>query len=399
MRSVEEAQGDILAFVSPLGVESVHIEEALGRVLAEPLRSDRELPPWDNSEMDGYAVRATDAAAPVTLALQGEVAAGQLISEPLRKGHAFRIFTGAPLPPEADAVVKQEDVEAQGREVRLRAPVRVGQSVRPRGSDVALGETVLAAGAVIGAGEIGLCAALGRTQVVVRRRPTVAILSTGDELVEADRSPGPGQIVNSNSHAVAALVREAGGQPVRLGIARDDRAEIAARLREARFADVLLTIGGVSVGEHDHVREVLGELGCELRFWKVNMKPGKPLVFGVWEGRAVMGLPGNPISSMVTFELFVRPALRKMIGHAALERPRLFARMLEPVAKDDGRRHYLRAVAGREGEELVVRALHKQGSGQLTSMIGVNALAVLREESRGAAAGERVEVLLLGDLR
>jgi molybdopterin molybdotransferase len=398
MRSVEEALQEILAAAPVLSAETVDLASGLGRVLAEDVVSERTLPPWDNSEMDGYAVRAADSArAPVTLALQGEVAAGHVAVEPLRPGHAYRIFTGSPMPPGADAVVKQEDVERDGDRVRLRAPVRPGLCVRPRGSDVVPGESVLRRGAVLGPGEIGLCAALGRTQVAVHRRASVAIVSTGDELVEADRSPGPGQIVNSNSFAVAAMIGEVGCIPVRLGIAPDRREAIAARLGEARGADVVLTTGGVSVGEHDHVRDVLGDLGCELRFWKVNIKPGKPLVFGVWGERLVFGLPGNPASSMVTFELFVRPALRKMIGHTRVERTRAWARLVEPVSKEDGRRHYLRAVVSRDGTDLAVRPLSKQASGQLTSMVGVNALAILPEGSRGAAAGERLEVILLGD--
>jgi molybdopterin molybdotransferase len=254
-------------------------------------------------------------------------------------------------------------------------------------------------GTVMKAGEVGLCAALGRTQVQVHRRPLVAILSTGDELVEPDRAPGPGQIVNSNSLAVAALVREIGATPVRLGVVPDDPKAIEARIQEARFADLLLTIGGVSVGDHDHVRDVLAALGCELRFWKVRVKPGKPLVFGLWNGRPVLGLPGNPVSSMVTFELFARPALLKLMGRAQVERYRTRARLLAPVGKDDDRRHYLRAVVSRDGEELVVRVLSKQSSGQLSSMVGVNAFAILPEEARGAAEGEILEVLLLDEPR
>jgi molybdopterin molybdotransferase len=400
MRSVEEAQSEILGAVAPLGAESVLLLDSLGRVLAEDLVAERTLPPWDNSEMDGYAVHAADTArAPVVLALQGEAAAGRPAAEPLRPGHAYRIFTGAPLPTGANAVVKQEDVEIGDGVVRLRAPVREGESVRSRGSDVAPGERALRRGAVMKAGEVGLCAALGRTQVQVHRRPLVAILSTGDELVEPDRAPGPGQIVNSNSLAVAALVREIGATPVRLGVVPDDPKAIEARIQEARFADLLLTIGGVSVGDHDHVRDVLAALGCELRFWKVRVKPGKPLVFGLWNGRPVLGLPGNPVSSMVTFELFARPALLKLMGRAQVERYRTRARLLAPVGKDDDRRHYLRAVVSRDGEELVVRVLSKQSSGQLSSMVGVNAFAILPEEARGAAEGEILEVLLLDEPR
>jgi molybdopterin molybdotransferase len=396
MRSVEEALEDVLGAVPVLGAESVHLLEARGRVLAEHVASDRALPPWDNSEMDGYALRSEDTVSPpCTLVLQGEVAAGHLAAAPLEPGRAYRIFTGAPLPPGADAVVKQEDVTADPRGVHLRAAVRPGQHVRVRGSDVAPGDRVLDAGVPIDAGAIGLCAALGRTLVSVRRRATVAIVSTGDELIESDCPPGPGQIVNSNSLALAALVAEVGAIPVRLGIAPDDRAAIARHLEGARFADVLLTVGGVSVGDHDFTRDVLAELGCELRFWKVNMKPGKPLAFGRWEGRPVFGLPGNPASAMVTFELFVRPALRKMMGHSDLGRPRARARLLEAISKEDGRRHYVRAVVERNADTLVVRALRKQSSGQLTSMVGVNALAILPEDSRGVAAGEAVEVVLL----
>lgn len=399
MKSVDDALAEILASVAPLGAETAELFAAQGRVLAAPVISQRTLPPWDNSEMDGYAVAAADLAnLPVSIQIQGVVPAGYLAEKPLLPECAYRIFTGAPLPAGADTVVKQEDASATGDRVTFTRPVTTGQHVRRRGSDVLPGRELLPAGTVLGPGELGLCAALGRTTLAVVRRPLVAILSTGDELVEPDVTPGPGQIVNSNSIAVAAQALAAGAQVLRLGIARDARDELRARLLEARRADVLVTLGGVSVGERDYVKEVLAELGCDAHFWGVDVKPGRRLLFGTWDGRAVFGLPGNPVSSMVTFELFVRPALRRLAGHERVLREVARARLSAPVRKGDGHRHYLRAWVQREDGELVARPNPRQGSGQLTSMVGVNALVILPEASSGAASGELVEVLLFGDV-
>lgn len=397
MKTVEEALAEILALVPTLEEERVDLEAALGRHLACEIHSGRTLPPWDNSEMDGYAVRSEDlTAVPCTLRIAGEAAAGRAADVVVAKGTACRIFTGAPMPAGADAVVKQEDVLVEGGLARFDERVRPGQFVRRRGSDVAEGDRVLEAGAPLGAGEIGLLAALGIRTVDVRREPRVGILSTGDELVEPEVTPGPGQIVNSNRFAVAALVRRAGAIARSLGVARDDPDDLASRLGAAGAVDVLLTIGGVSVGERDFVKDVLARLGAEPRFWRVNIKPGKPLLFARWGRTLVFGLPGNPASSMVTFEVFVRPALRKMMGDPHAVRPTVRARLDVAVRKEDDRRHFLRARAYRDADgELRVRLLAKQGSGQLMSMVGVNALVVLDEESRGAESGATVRVWLL----
>jgi molybdopterin molybdotransferase len=397
MKTVEEALAEILALVPTLEEERVDLEAALGRHLACEILSGRTLPPWDNSEMDGYAVRSEDlTAVPCTLRIAGEVAAGRAADVVVAKGTACRIFTGAPMPAGADAVVKQEDVLVEGGLARFDERVRPGQFVRRRGSDVAQGDRVLEAGTPLGAGEIGLLAALGIRTVDVRREPRVGILSTGDELVEPEVTPGPGQIVNSNRFAVAALVRRAGAIARSLGVARDDPDDLASRLGAAGAVDVLLTIGGVSVGERDFVKDVLARLGAEPRFWRVNIKPGKPLLFARWGRTLVFGLPGNPASSMVTFEVFVRPALRKMMGDLHAVRPTVRARLDVAVRKEDDRRHFLRARAYRDADgELRVRPLAKQGSGQLMSMVGVNALVVLDEESRGAESGATVRVWLL----
>ena len=398
MITVEEAIGKVLAETRPLGAEQVMLDEAAGRALAEAIVATRTLPPWDNSAMDGYAVRAADVALGRPLRVTGTHGAGHAPG-PLAPGSAARIMTGAPVPPGADAIVMREDSDETGEgdaaEVRFRSVPGPGQHVRRAGEDVTPGSLLLDVGAPIGPGEIGLLAAQGRTVVQVRRRPRVAIVSTGDELVEPDRAPGPGQIVGTNGWALAAQCRAAGALPWLLPIARDDRAVIRAALAEALTADVVLSSGGVSVGEFDFVKEALGSLGVEQSFWKVRMKPGKPLAFGTQAGRPVFGLPGNPASSMVAFELFVRPALRRMQGFADVERPRARAILDEPLGAGGGRRHYLRARVRREGGLLYARPNARQGSGMLRSMVGVNALLEVPEDAGPLAAGAEVTALLL----
>ncbi len=306
MLSVDEALARVLSAIPVLGLETVALPDALGRVLAEPVVAGRDLPPWANSSMDGYALRAADttaatAARPVRLRLAGEVPAGAVADRAVGPGETWRILTGAPLPGGADAVIPQEETRREGATIAVTRPVAVGEYVRPRGEDVRAGETVLAAGTVLGPPALGVLAALGRPLVRVHQRPRVAVLSTGDELVDLDAVPGPGQIANSNSYTLAAQVREAGGVPVDLGIARDRREELEERFRWGLSCDVLVSSAGVSVGDRDFVREVMEKLGAELDFWKVSMRPGKPLTFGRVGGRPFFGLPGNPVSSMVTF--------------------------------------------------------------------------------------------------
>jgi molybdopterin molybdotransferase len=383
--------------VAPLPAERVRLSEAVGRALAEEVAARDPLPAFDASTMDGYALRASDAPAPgAHLPVAFEVYAGRPAPGPLPPGACCRIFTGAPLPAGADAVEQQEHVARAGRSARFRRAAERGRFVRPAGSDVRAGSTPLRAGAVLDPGSIGLAAALGRTSVLVRRRPRVAVLPTGDELVPAGRRPGPGQIVESNGHALAAAVRDAGAEPLVLPAARDDRAALRRALGKARGADALVTIGGVSVGAKDLVRGALRAAGARIGFWRVAMRPGKPFTFGRWGHTAVFGLPGNPASALVTFELFVRPALRALAGLPGSGRAVLPARLAGPQEKPAELTVYARARVARVGGELWVEPLRTQVSGNLTSAAGVGALAILPAGRTRLARGARVEAILIG---
>jgi len=399
MLTVEEALEQILSRVKALPTERVPLMAALGRALAEPIVSGREIPPWANSSMDGYAVRASDTAtAPVKLAVVGTVTAGAMPSRSVGVGEAIRIFTGAPLPAGADAVIPQEDTEANDGHVTLKTSVASGAYVRPRGEDLRVGDTVLAPGTALGPAEIGLLATLGHTQVLVHRRPRVAILSTGNELAELGREPGPGQIPNTNSYSLVAQVLEAGAEPMNLGIAADRLESIEERLRWGGAADVLLSSAGVSVGDLDLVKTALTQAGAELHLWRVSMRPGKPITFGSLRGRAVFGLPGNPVSAMVTFELFVRPALRRLAGFAAIHRLRLQATALAPIDNPGARRGYLRVTLERAGTQgWGARLTGDQGSAILTSMVRADGLAVVEGDTTIPIGGS-VEVIVFRDV-
>jgi molybdopterin molybdotransferase len=402
---VREAQAVVLDATPVLGVETVAAGEALGRVLAEAVASDRRLPPADVSAMDGFAVRAADLAGaseaqPVPLPVVFEVAAGGSAPRPLRPGEAARIFTGGPLPPGADTVVRQEDTQGADGRVAIRVAAPEGEHVRRAGEDVREGEEVLAAGTRLRAAHLGMLAALGRSVVAVRQRPRVAILSGGDELVEPDRSVAGGRIVSSNSYSLAAQCREAGAEPVYLGIARDRPDELERGLRAGLRCDVLLSSAGVSVGDHDHVRPVLEKLGCRLAFWGVRMKPGYPLAFGRMEADGlplVFGLPGNPVSAMVTFEQFVRPALLKMAGRSRLFRPVVEARLAERLEKAPGRLHLVRVELARRGGEIVASPTGNQSSGVLRSMTEGTGLLVFDAGATRLEAGARAKVQVLDD--
>ncbi len=399
MLSVEDALDRVLAAVPVIGTESVELTAALDRVLAEPLTAERELPPWDNSSMDGYALRAVDTAAatadqPARLVMLGDVPAGAVASRSVGPGEAYRILTGAPMPAGADSVVPQEEVTGAGEVVLVPRPVARGDYVRRHGEDIAAGDAVLAPGAVLRSAALGVLAALGRPTVRVYLRPRVAILSTGDELVDLGAALGPGQIPNSNTYALSGQVREAGAVPVNLGIARDAREHLEERLRWGLAADVLLSSAGVSVGDRDFVRDVLVKLGAELDFWKVSMRPGKPITFGRLGARPFFGLPGNPVSSMVTFELFVRPALRRMGGYRHLLRPRLEAHALEPIDNPGPRRGYLRVRLLETGGRIGARPTGEQGSAILRSMLLADGLAVIPPDAR-IRIGEPVQVIRL----
>jgi molybdopterin molybdotransferase len=398
MLTVEEAQEQILARVRTVETESLDVTGALGRVLAEPVVSRREIPPWPNSSMDGYAIRAGDTLqGRARLHVVAHIAAGVLPTRSIDSGEAARIFTGAPLPEGADAVVPQEDVAVEGDHVRVPAGIGMGAYVRRRGEDVRPGDEVLGVGQRIGAAELGLLATLGHSPVRVYRRPRVAVLSTGNELVDLGTEPGPGQIPNTNTYSLMAQVAEAGALAVNLGIARDDLGAIERRLEAGRDADVLLSSAGVSVGEFDLVREALTRAGAELHLWQVSMRPGKPITFGSMGRSLVFGLPGNPVSAMVTFELFVRPAMLRMSGHRVIERPTLAARARSPISNPGHRRGYLRVQLRRQGDGFDAELTGDQGSAILRSMTLADGLAVVPGDTT-IAVGERVQVILLRPL-
>jgi molybdopterin molybdotransferase len=397
MLTVEEALEAILSRISVLGTERVDAMSSLGRVLAEAVVSSREIPPWPNSSMDGYAVRAEDTGRGAALAVVGRVEAGRLPARVVGRGEAVRIFTGAPLPEGADAVVPQEDVEATDARIALRAPVERAAFVRSRGEDVRIGDRVLEPGRVLTAAEIGLLATLGYGQVRVYRRPRVAILSTGNELADLGSEPGPGQIPNTNTYTLMAQVLEAGGEPVSLGVAHDRLDAIEERVRAGRDADMLVSSAGVSVGELDLVREALTRAGAELHLWQVSMRPGKPITFGSLGRRPIFGLPGNPVSAMVTFELFVRPALLKMAGRQRLTRPRVHARALGPVPNPGSRRGYLRVNLEPVGVGFGARLTGEQGSAILRSMVAADGLAVVPPDTVVQVGGD-LEIIVLREL-
>jgi molybdopterin molybdotransferase len=399
MLSVEEACALVLERVRPLEPEQVSLLDAVGRVLASEIRAGRALPPWDNSAMDGYAVRAAEAVTGACLTVTDEIPAGDAADRPLVPGTVARIFTGAPMPPGADSVVMQENTRRDGDLVEFVEGATLGRHVRRKGNDLMAGAVALPAGALIGPAEVGLLASLGRSQVPVHRAPTVAICTSGDELVEVDGGvPGPGQIVNGNSLALAAAVRQLGAQARIYPIIPDDRAATRAALEQASRADVILSTGGVSVGDYDFVGDTLRELaGGGFGFWKVAIKPGKPLAFG-WIGDcAAFGLPGNPVSALVTFELFARPALRRMLGHPAVHRTPRKATTHTAMKAGGKRTEYRRARAWAAPWGLMVDADRTQSSGALSSAAGANALVVVPVDGPARKPGETVQVLLLSE--
>lgn len=395
-----EALRTILEETPVLGAETVAAREALGRVLAEPVRSPRNLPPADNSAMDGFAVRRGDTASasvetPATLRVAYEVAAGGEAPRPLEPGEAARIFTGAPIPPGADAVVRQEDTSHESGCVEVRVAASAGEHIRPAGEDVREGERVFEPGETLGPAHLGVLASLGRSVVAVHQRPRVAILSGGDELVEPDGDVRGGRIVSSNSYSIAAQCLELGAEPVYLGIARDTPEDLEAHVRAGLRADVLVSSAGVSVGDHDHVRHVLEKVGCRLLFWGVQMKPGFPLAFGRFADEAqpfVFGLPGNPVSAMMTFEQFVRPALRKMQGHRFWFRPSLTATLGERMTKRAGRLHFVRVALERRDGRLVARSAGNQSSGALRSMTLAQGVLIFPADAEELREGDTATV-------
>ena len=394
--SIQDARRLILESVRPLGSETVSLVAAVGRVLAEPVAADRRIPPLDNSAMDGFAVRAEDTALPgATLEVVLDLPAGRRTERKLGPGEAARIMTGAAIPAGADAVVMVEETESDGDRVRLVGAVSAGQHVRRAGCDVEPGTPIAAAGEVLRPAHLGMFAALGRTHVRVAARPRVAVLATGDELVEPDRLRDDGRIASSNSYTLQAALVDVGAEPVYLGIAPDRPEEIEARFREALRCDAVISTGGVSVGDRDFIKGVLAELGGSMRLWRVNMKPGAPLAFAVLGETPVFGLPGNPVSTHVTFEQFVRPALLRMMGHVRLFRPVRTAVLVGDYEKPAGRVHLVRVALEERGGVRYARPTGDQSSAVLLSMVRADGLAIVAAETTRVGDGSEVIVQLL----
>lgn len=393
MVSIEEAQRAILGCITPLETEKVSVFQGLNRITPEDHIAPWDIPPADNSAMDGYAFSHA-AFGGNRLRVTGFLPAGQQWTIPVPPGEAVKIMTGAPVPPGCDTVVPIEDVEEEGEWIRLAAAVKAGSHVRERGEDIRQGNIVIPAGVLLRPQEIGMLSAMGTTSLAVHRRARVAILSTGDELLEPGSTPAPGKIINSNSYSLAAQVLDAGGDPVLLGIAPDTLEATCEKIRSGLNADLLVITGGVSVGDRDFVKMAIEKLGGSVTFWKVNMKPGKPLAFAMLEGKPVFALPGNPVAAMVSFELFVRPSLLKAMGHHRVFRPKVTALLQEPASNKGKRPHLVRGIVSVYGDRYHATTTGNQSSGRLSSLIQGNGLIRLAPEA-AHAAGEAVEVLLL----
>lgn len=398
---LQEAQKIVLESAHPLGLEKIGLLEVLGRVLGEDIIAQRDNPPWDNSAMDGFAVRYDDIkleqaiGKPVTLKVIEDVPAGKTATKTVGPGQAIRIMTGAPVPKGADTVIKVEDTEHTPDSVTVFKPEPRGSNIRPQGEDVKKGDCIIAKGTQIRPAEAGMLAILAKSFVFVYQRPRVAILSTGDELADLDERFSEEKIINSNSWGIAAAVQEAGGVPILLGIAKDNPTALKEKIMHGLNADILVLSGGVSMGDYDFTKAVFTDLGAEMHFWKLAIRPGQPLAFGKIQGKLAFGLPGNPVSSMVTFEQLVRPALLKMGGHRSYGRPVVQAQFQESFKKKPDRRHFLRGILTREGGMFKVRTTGDQGSGILTSMVKANCLIDIPQEVEKLNPGDTVTVQIL----
>ncbi len=395
--SVADARARVTRAFEPLPPEQVSVADAVGRVLAEDVRARVTQPPTAVSAMDGYAVRAADVAdAPITLRVVGTAPAGGAYEGTIGEGEAVRIFTGGPVPDGADAIVIQEHTEAEGDRVSVLVPAPEGTYIRPAGLDFSAGVVGLAAGRRLSARDVGLAAAMDVPWLAVRRKPRVALLATGDEIVRPGDPVGPYQIVSSNTIALAALVSEAGGEPVDLGIARDNEESLRRMVAGAAGADVLVTSGGASVGDHDLVQSVLGRDGLELDFWRIAMRPGKPLMFDRIRGTPLIGVPGNPVSALVCGLLFLRPAIDVMLGVTEDEKPPETAALGCDLGANDERQDYLRSRLGRDANgELVATPFDRQDSSMLSTLVVSDCLVVRPPHAPPARAGERVEIIRL----
>jgi len=396
MPTFEAARKTILDQCRRLAEERVPVLAAVGRVLATDVSVPWAMPRWDNSAMDGFAVRSADCAAPTRLRVTGYLAAGARPGAAIGPGEAVKIMTGAPLPPGADAVVRLEDCQEEGGAVVLRIPVRARAHVRSEGEDLRAGEVALPAGTIVGPAEASLLASVACLAVPVVRRPRVAVLSTGDELVPPGAPLEPGQIHDSNSLAVAAAVLEAGAEPVPLGIARDDRAALREKLGRGLEADALVTTAGVSMGDRDLVRAILDELGVRQVFWQVDIKPGRPVAFATRGATLVFSLPGNPVSTLLTFEQFVRPALLRAAGHRRVLRPLRRAVLAHPIRNKPGRVAFVRVQLSRRPDgALVASSAGDQDTGILRTQLRADGIAVIPAESGDLAAGDSVDVQVI----
>jgi molybdopterin molybdotransferase len=394
---VEEACKRLLAPLTPLAAEQVSLADALGRVLAEDVAARRTQPPFPASAMDGYAVRSADVArVPARLTVVGSVPAGQAYAGTVGRGEAVRIFTGAPVPNGADSIVIQEDTERAGDIVTVREAAPEGQFVRPAGLDFREGDVGLRAGRRLTARDVGLAAAMNRPWLLVRRQPRVAILPTGDEVVLPGDPVGPNQIVSSNGLALAAFVTQCGGIPLQLPIAPDDNSALQRIALGAAGADFLVTTGGASVGDHDLVREALQAGGLVLDFWKIAMRPGKPLMVGRFRDTPMLGLPGNPVSTLVCALLFLKPAIERLLGLEGAEAPPVRARLALGLPANDQRQDYLRATLTRAADgALEARPFSRQDSSMMSALAQSDCLIVRQPRAPAAAAGDSVEVILL----
>lgn len=392
-----EAQHLILHSVIALGVETVQLDQSVGRVLAQEIHANRDLPPYDVSAMDGFALRSADlAGVPVVLEIIEDIKAGDLPGKILQTGQCARIMTGAPVPVGADAVIRVEETqEAGATAVRINKAVKPGNDIRLRGENMKDGDVVLTAGTEITPGIIGVLATVKAARFSVFRRPRVAILSTGNELEGMDEAVDLNKIPNANSYALMAQVQALGIEPVLLGIARDDPAELEQYLKRGLEYDVLLVSGGTSVGVHDYVRPTIEKLGVEMKFWRLAIRPGHPLAFGTTHKTAVFGLPGNPVSSMVCFEQFVIPALRQMMGNKRLYRRTVTARVAHDVKFRPGRTEFIRVQLTRDDNGYIASSTGTQSSGVLLSMARADGLMVIPSDSTGLAAGAQAVVQLL----
>jgi molybdopterin molybdotransferase len=402
MITVEKALQSIFLNFHPLGLEKVNILDARARVIGEDVFATRNIPPADNSAMDGYAVRHIDTKGatrvnPLRLKVIEEIPAGKVPQKRLKKGEASRIMTGAIIPDAADAIVRQEDTKKIGKTVIIYTSVKEGQDIRFAGEDVQKEELVISKGNVVSPAQIGMLASLGRAFVSVYQKPRVAIIATGDELVDIENDPPPAKIVNSNSYSLAAQVMECGAIPLMLGIAKDKKSELQEKFKTALHADLIISSGGGSVGDFDFVKDVMGEIGNAMHFWQVAMKPGKPLAFGSIKGIPTFGLPGNSVSAMVSFEQFVRPYLLKMQGHTKIFRQTIKALSSQEIQKKKGVKHFIRAVVKKEKNQYMAAITGEQGSGILKSMVLANALIALKENETKVKKGDPVTVQLLDD--